>query len=71
MEKNNLGKINLEIEVIECKGVSSKTGKSYAFYDYRIITPKMAVSVSTKSIAEGILLKDFIEDKLFDIKIGG
>lgn len=70
MERNNLGKINVEFEVIECKGISAKTGKPYEFYDYRIITPKMAVSVSTKSIAEGILLKDFIEGKLFDKKIG-
>lgn len=70
MEKNNLGKVNVEIEVIECKGVSAKTGKPYAFYDYRIITPKMAVSVGTKSMAEGILLKDFIEGKFFDKKIG-
>ena len=70
MEKNNLGKVNVEIEVIECKGVSAKTGKPYAFYDYRISTPKMALSVGTKSMAEGILLKDFIEGKLFDKKIG-
>ena len=70
MERNNLGKVNVEIEVIECKGVSSKTGKPYAFYDYRIATPKMAVSVCTRSMAEGILLKDFIEGKLFDKKIG-
>lgn len=70
MERNNLGKINVEIEVIECSGVSQKTGKPYAFYDYRIATPKMAVSVGTKSMAEGILLKDFIEGKLFDRKIG-
>ena len=70
MERNNLGKVNVEIEVIECKGVSAKTGKPYEFYDYRIITPKMAVSVSTRSMAEGILLKDFIYDKLFDKKIG-
>lgn len=70
MEKNNLGKVNVEIEVIECKGVSAKTGMPYAFYDYRIITPKMAVSVGTKSMAEGILLKDFIEGKLFDRTIG-
>lgn len=70
MERNNLGKIKVEIEVIECKGVSSKTGKPYAFYDYRISTPKMAVSVGAKSMAEGILLKDFMEGKLFDKKIG-
>lgn len=70
MERNNLGKIEVVIEVIECKGVSAKTGKPYAFYDYRISTPKMAVSVATKSMAEGILLKDFIEGKLFDKKIG-
>ena len=70
MERNNLGKVNVEIEVIECKGVSAKTGKPYEFYDYRIITPKMAVSVSTRSMAEGILLKDFIYEKLFDKKIG-
>ena len=70
MERNNLGKVNVEIEVIECKGVSAKTGKPYGFYDYRIITPKMAVSVSTRSMAEGILLNDFIYDKLFDKKIG-
>ena len=70
MERNNLGKINVEIEVIECKGVSAKTGKPYAFFDYRIATPKMVVSVGTKSMAEGILLKDFIEGKLFDKKIG-
>lgn len=70
MEKNNLGKINVEIEVIECTGVSVKTGKPYAFYDYRIITPKMAVSVGTRSMAEGILLKDFVYGKLFDKKIG-
>lgn len=70
MQRNNLGKINVELEVIECKGVSAKTGKPYAFYDYRITTPKMAVSVGTKSMAEGILLKDFIDDKLFDKKIG-
>ena len=69
MEKNNLGKVNVEIEVIECKGVSAKTGKPYAFYDYRISTPKMALSVGTKSTAEGILLKDFIAGKLFDKKI--
>lgn len=71
MERNDLGKINVEIEVIECSGVSQKTGKSYVFYDYRISTPKMAVSVVTKSMAEGILLRDFIEGKLFDKKIGG
>lgn len=70
MERNNLGKVNVEFEVIECKGVSAKTGKPYAFYDYRVITPKMAVSVGTKSMAEGILLKDFIEGKFFDKKIG-
>lgn len=70
MERNNLGKINVEIDVVECKGISAKTGKPYEFYDYRIITPKMAVSVSTRSMAEGILLKDFIYDKLFDKKIG-
>lgn len=70
MERNNLGKINVEIEVVECKGISAKTGKPYAFYDYRITTPKMVVSVGTKSMAEGILLKDFIEGKLFDKKIG-
>lgn len=70
MERNNLGKVNVEIEVIECKGVSAKTGKPYEFYDYRIITPKMAVSVSTRSMAEGILLKDFIYGRLFDKKIG-
>lgn len=70
MEKNNLGKVNVEIEVIECKGVSAKTGKPYAFYDYRIATPKMAISVGSKSMAEGILLKDFIEGKLFENKIG-
>lgn len=71
MERNNLGKVNVEIEVIECKGVSAKTGLPYDFYDYRIITPKMAVSVGVKSMAEGILLKDFIEGKFFDRKIGG
>lgn len=70
MERNNLGKINVEIEVIECKGISAKTNKPYAFYDYRIATPKMAVSVATKSMAEGILLHDFIEGKLFDRKVG-
>ena len=70
MERNNLGKVNVEIEVIECKGVSAKTGKPYLFYDYRILTPKMAVSVATRSMAEGILLKDFIEGKLFDKKLG-
>lgn len=70
MERNNLGTINVEIEVIECKGVSAKTGKPYAFYDYRIRTPKMAVSVGAKSMAEGILLGDFIEFKLFNKKIG-
>ena len=70
MERNNLGKVNVEIEVIECKGVSAKTGKPYEFYDYRIITPKLAVSVSTRSMAEGILLKDFIYGRLFDKKIG-
>ena len=70
MERNNFGKINVEIEVIECKGVSARTGKPYEFYDYRIITPKMAVSVGTRSMAEGILLKDFIYGKLFDKKIG-
>lgn len=70
MERNNLGKVNVEIEVIECKGVSAKTGKPYEFYDYRIITPKMLVSVGSRSMAEGILLKDFIEGKLFDKKIG-
>ena len=70
MERNNLGKVNVEIEVIECKGVSAKTGKAYAFYDYRIVTPKMAVSVGTRSMAEGILLKDFIEGQFFDKKIG-
>ena len=70
MERNNFGKINVELEVSECKGISAKTGKPYEFYDYRIITPKMAVSVGTKSMAEGILLKDFIEGKLFDKKIG-
>ena len=70
MERNNLGKISVEFEVIECKGVSAKTGKPYEFYDYRIITPKMAVSVGTRSMAEGILLKDFIYGKLFDKKIG-
>lgn len=70
MERNYLGKINVEIEVIECKGVSAKTGKPYNFYDYRIITSKMPVSVGTRSMAEGILLKDFIYEKLFDKKIG-
>ena len=70
MERNNLGKINVEIDVVECKGISAKTGKPYEFYDYRIITPKMAVSVSTRSMAEGILLKDFIYGRLFDKKIG-
>ena len=70
MERNNLGTVNVEFEVIECKGISAKTGKPYEFYDYRIITPKMAVSVGTRSMAEGILLKDFIEGKLFDKKIG-
>ena len=70
MEKIILGNVKVEIEVIECKGVSAKTGKPYEFYDYRISTPKMAVSVGTKSMAEGILLKDFINGKLFDKKIG-
>lgn len=70
MEKTYLGKVNVELEVIECKGVSAKTGKAYDFIDYRIITPKMAVSVGAKSMAEGILLKEFIECKLFDKKIG-
>lgn len=70
MERNNLGTVKVEIEVIECKGVSAKTGKPYEFYDYRISTPKMAVSVGTKSMAEGILLKDFIESKMFNKKIG-
>ena len=70
MERDNLGKIKVEIEVIECKGVSAKTGKPYEFYDYRIITPKMPVSVGTRSMAEGILLKDFIYGKLFDKMIG-
>lgn len=70
MERNNLGKINVEIEVFECKGVSAKTGKPFAFFDYRIATPKMAVSVGTKYMAEGILLKDFIEGKLYDKVIG-
>lgn len=70
MERNNLGKIKVEIEVIECKGVSAKTGKPYEFYDYRISTPKMAVCVGAKSMAEGVLLKDFIESKLFEKKIG-
>ena len=70
MERNNLGPVKVELEVIECKGVSAKTGKPYAFYDYRIATPKMAISVGTKSMAEGILLKDFIEGKMFDKKIG-
>lgn len=70
MERNNLGKFNVEIEVVECKGVSAKSGKPYLFYDYRIITPRMAVSVGTRSMAEGILLKDFIEGKIFDKKIG-
>ena len=70
MERNNLGKINVELEVIECKGISAKTGKPYEFYDYRIITPKMPVSVGARSMAEGILLKDFIDGKLFDKKIG-
>ena len=70
MARNNLGKINVEIDVIECKGISAKTGKPYEFYDYRIITPKMAVSVVTRSMAEGILLKDYIYGKLFDKKIG-
>lgn len=70
MERNNLGKITVEIEVVECKGISAKSGKPYEFYDYRIITPKMAISVGSKSIAEGILLKDFIEGKLFNKKIG-
>lgn len=70
MERTNLGTINVEIEVIECKGVSAKTGKPYLFYDYRIETPKMAVSVGTKYMAEGILLKDFIECKLCDKMIG-
>ena len=70
MERNNLGKVNVDIEVIECKGISAKSGKPYAFYDYRIITPRMAVSVGTKSMAEGLLLKDFIDGKLFDKNIG-
>lgn len=70
MEKTILGKVNVEVEVIDCKGISAKTGKPYEFYDYRVITPKMAVSVGTKSMAEGILLKDFIEGKLFDKKLG-
>ena len=70
MERNNLGKVRIELEVIECKGVSAKTGKPYDFYDYRIETPKIAVSIFTKSMAEGILLKDFIEGKLFEKKIG-
>ena len=70
MERINHGKISVEFEVIECKGISARTGKPYAFYDYRITTPKMVVSVGTKSIAEGILLKEFIEGKLFDKKIG-
>ena len=70
MERNNLGKINVEIEVIECKGISAKTGKPYEFFDYRVITPKMAVSVGTKSMAEGIILKDFIEFKFFERTIG-
>ena len=70
MERNNLGKVRIELEVIECKGVSAKTGKPYDFYDYRIETPKIAVSIFTKSMAEGILLKDFIEGKLFEAKTG-
>ena len=70
MERNNLGKVRIELEVIECKGVSAKTGMPYDFYDYRIETPKIAVSIFTKSMAEGILLKDFIESKLFEKKIG-
>ena len=70
MERNNLGKFNVEFEVFECKGISAKTGKPYEFYDYRIITPKMAVSVGAKSMAEGILLKEYIDSKLFDKKIG-
>lgn len=70
MERNNLGKIKVEIEVFECSGVSKKTGKPYEFFDYRIITPKMAVSVGAKSMAEGILLKEFFDGKLFDKKIG-
>ena len=70
MERINHGKIIVELEVVECKGISAKSGKPYAFYDYRINTPKMAVSVGTKSMAEGILLKDFIEGKLFNKKIG-
>ena len=70
MERNNLGKVNVEIEVIECTGISAIAGKPYEFYDYRVVTPKMAVSVGAKSMAEGILLKDFIDGKLFDKKIG-
>ena len=70
MERNNLGKVNVEIEVIECKGVSAKTGKPYEFYDYRISMPRISISIYAKSMAEGILLKDFIEGKLFDKKIG-
>lgn len=70
MERSKVGKVNVEIDVIQCSGISSKTGEPYVFYDYRITTPKMAVSVGTKSMAEGILLKDFIEGKLFDKKIG-
>ena len=68
--EQNLGKIKVEIDVVECKGISTKTGKPYDFYDYRIITPKMAISVSTRSMAEGILLKEFIYEMLFDKKIG-
>lgn len=70
MERNNLGKINVEFEVIQCTGISKKTGQPYNFYEYRIATPKMAVSVGAKSMAEGVLLKDFVEGKLFDKKIG-
>ena len=70
MERNNLGKIDVELEVIRCTGLSKKTGQPYNFYDYRIATSKMAVSVGAKSMAEGILLKDFIDGKLYDKKIG-
>lgn len=70
MERKNLGKVIVEIEVIECKGYSAKCGMPYDFLDYKITTPKMAVSVGAKSMAEGILLKEFIESMLFDKKIG-
>ncbi len=60
MQREKLGKVLLEIEVYSCKGISKKSDEPYEFFDYRIKTPKMAVSVRCGNFAEGILLSDYV-----------